>query len=99
MQLLIAETEFFFLNTKCVNLHLHATSIKKKNKCKKMGQLRESGDGAEVVVDVEHRRVQEGVDVLETLEPGLEPPPPLCLHLPQLLLRQLVERGGRGRHR
>lgn len=30
-------------------------------------QLRECGDGAEVVVDVEHGGVQEGVDVLETL--------------------------------
>lgn len=34
-------------------------------------QLRECGDGAEVVVDVEHGGVQQGVDVLETLEPGL----------------------------
>lgn len=33
----------------------------------KRGQLRECGDGAEVVVDVEHGGVQEGVDVLEAL--------------------------------
>lgn len=49
-------------------------------------QLRECGDGAEVVVDVEHGGVQQGVDVLETLESGLEAPSALCLQLPQLLL-------------
>lgn len=62
-------------------------------------RLRERGDGAEVVVDVEHRRVQEGVDVLEALQPGLQAPPALCLHLPQLLLRQLRQGRGRGGHR
>lgn len=46
----------------------------------------ECGDGAEVVVDVEHGGVQQGVDVLQTLEPGLEAPSALCLQLPQLLL-------------
>lgn len=46
----------------------------------------ECGDGAEVVVDVEHGGVQQGVDVLETLESGLEAPSALCLQLPQLLL-------------
>lgn len=49
-------------------------------------QLRERGDGAEVVVDVKHGSVQQGVDVLETLESGLQAPPALCLQLPQLLL-------------
>lgn len=97
LPLFIAGTDFSFLNTKCVNPILACNF--KKNKIKKMAQLRESGDGAEVVVDVEHGRVQEGVDVLETLEPGLESPPSLCLHLPQLLLGQLIQRGGRGRHR
>lgn len=81
--------EFSFLNNK-----LHE-SLKKK----KPGSLRESGDGAEVVVDVEHCRIQKSVDVLETLEPGLESPPSLRLHLPQFLLRQLIQRGRRGRHR
>lgn len=49
-------------------------------------QLRKRGDGAEVVVDVEHGGVQQGVDVLQTLEPGLEAPSAFCLQLPQLLL-------------
>lgn len=39
-------------------------------------------------MDVEHGSVQQGVDVLETLEPGLQAPSALCLQLPQLLLRQ-----------
>lgn len=30
-------------------------------------QLREGGDSAEVVVDVEHGSVQQGVDILQTL--------------------------------
>lgn len=51
-------------------------------------QLRECGYGAEVVVDVEHGSIQQGVDVLQTLEPGLQAPPALRIQLPQLLLRQ-----------
>lgn len=61
-------------------------------------QLLECGDGAEVVVDVEHGGVQKGVDVLETLEPGLKAPSALCLQLPQLLLRQSGQRRRRRRH-
>lgn len=60
--------------------------------------LRERGDGAEVVVDVEHGGVQQGVDILETLQPGLQAPPPFSLQLPQLLLRQARERRRRRRH-
>lgn len=52
----------------------------------KKAQLRECGDRAEVVVDVEHGGVQQSVNVLETLEPGFQAPPTLRLQLPQLLL-------------
>lgn len=37
-------------------------------------------------MDVEHGGVQQSVNVLETLEPGLQAPPTLRLQLPQLLL-------------
>lgn len=60
--------------------------------------LRERGNGAEVVVDVEHGSVQQGVDVLETLQPGLQAPPPFGLQLPQFLLSQARERRRRRRH-
>lgn len=60
--------------------------------------LRECGNGAEVVVDVKHGGVQQGVNVLETLEPGLEAPSALCLQLSQLLLRQSGQRRRRRRH-
>lgn len=60
--------------------------------------LREGGDGAEVVVDVEHGGIQQGVDVLETLKPRLQAPSALRLQLPQLLLGQPGQRRRRGRH-
>lgn len=61
--------------------------------------LRERGHGAEVLVDVEHGGIQQGVDVLQALQPGLKAPAALRLQLPQLLLRQLGEGGRRRRHR
>lgn len=59
---------------------------------------RECGHSGEVVVDVEHGGVQQRVDVLQTLQPGLQAPPPLCFHLPQLVLRQPWQRRRRRRH-
>ncbi len=50
------------------------------------------------MVDVEHGGVQQGVDVLQTLQPGLEAPSALCLQLPQLLLWQPGQRRRRRRH-
>lgn len=50
-------------------------------------------------MDVEHGSIQQGVDVLETLESGLEASPAFSLQLPQLLLRQAGQRGRRGGHR
>lgn len=52
-------------------------------------------------MDVEHGSVQQGVDVLETLQPRLQAPSALRLQLPQLLLRQPGQRRrgrGHGRH-
>lgn len=59
---------------------------------------RQRGDGAEVVVDVQHGGVQQGVDVLQTLQSGLEASPAFSLQLPQLLLRQPGKRRRRRRH-
>lgn len=49
-------------------------------------------------MDVEHGSIQQGVDVLETLQPRLQAPSALRLQLPQLLLRQPGQRRRRGRH-
>lgn len=50
-------------------------------------------------MDVEHGGVQQRVDVLQALEPGLQPPAALRLQLPQLLLGQPGQGRRRGGHR
>lgn len=80
------------------NLYRKTTKLKLLEK-NKSGLLPECGYGAEVVVDVEHGGIKQGVDVLETLQSGLQTPPALCLQLPQLLLWQLGQRRRRRRHR
>ena len=60
---------------------------------------RECGDGGQVVMDVEHGSVQQCVDVVETLQPGLQASAAVLLQLPELCLRQAGQGRGRGRHR